>query len=154
MSIEIVSFGKFDYSVFNLSSTEENIISSMINYDISSYHITKDIDKNSIEFFFNNSNLNQDNANKLFSSMFNLMEQDFTQHKLTDFNISILQYSFKFSRTQGQGEYSQQVSWHIDCEHIEKIKLDLFNFFHKNFFYQELLYKLKKKNIYEKLHKI
>ena len=154
MSIEIASLGNFDYSIFDLSNTEKIVISNMIKYDISSYFITKNIQNNSIEFFFNTSSLNHDNANKLFSHMFDLMEVDYAQHKISDFSVSLLHYSFKFSRKIEQKNQCNEVSWTISCDKINHIKMDLFNFFHKSIFYQELLKKLKKKNQHEKIQKI
>lgn len=154
MSIEIVSLGNFDYSLFNLSFSEEFIISHMVKYDISSYHVTKDIFNNTIEFLMNSSSLGQEKANTLFSTFFDCLEKEFSLHQQDNFSIFILNFSFIFSRVHNNINNPYHVSWIIDCENIDKIKIALFTFFHKNLFYQHLEKKLTVKNIKISFNKI
>lgn len=153
MSVELLSVGNFDYSVFDLTSQEENIISQLIKYDISSYLITKDISLNHIEFFMNSTSLPQDKALSIFSHVFDLLEQNFIVAHKSSFSICILTHQFYFERTIDK-EKPSYITWSIKTQDLSPLKKELFNFFHKNLFYLYLKNKLKVKNNSSSLKKI
>lgn len=152
MSIEIISVGNFDYSNFNLSHSETLIISNMIKYDIYTYHVSKNLSTNNIEFIMNVSSLNHSQAEKLFSSIFDLLESDYAFKNISDFNLHVLQFKFHFLRKVE--ENTHYVSWDIKCDNIDKIKLKLFDYYHKNAFYNQLLTKFIPKDLKVKQLKI
>lgn len=152
MSVNILSVGNFDYSPFDLTSNEETIISFFIKYDIYFYFITKDLKTNNIEFFMNTSSLEYDNAIKIFSDFFDLLEEDFLMHNKSEFSTYILHFAFNFIRSVDDS--TGFVSWQIKTENLDKIKIELFKYFHKNIFYNHLLRKLPLKHSSVKLGKI
>ena len=42
MSVQVISLGEYDFSVFNINPLEQIIISNLIKFNISSYSISKD----------------------------------------------------------------------------------------------------------------
>jgi len=153
MSVELVSIGNYDFSVFDLSSNEEEIISLLIKHDISNYLITKNIALDNIEFFMNSTLLPQDSALSVFSHIFDLLEKDFVHSQLTSFTLSILNHSFYLDRS-GDKEKPDNITWSIKTDNLFRIKKELFDFFHKSIFYHYLKNKFKEKHIYDPLKKI
>lgn len=153
MSVELVSIGHYDFSVFDLSSHEEKIISLLIKHDISNYLITKNTYLNSIEFFMNSTLISQDNALSIFSDIFDLLEKDYLISQKGSFTLSVLQHSFYIDRTFDK-EKPENVTWSIKTDNLFRIKKELFDFFHKSIFYHYLKDKLKEKKFSDPLKKI
>lgn len=153
MSVELVSIGHYDFSVFDLSSHEEEIISLLIQNDISNYLITKNINLNTIEFFMNSTLLPQDKALSIFTEIFDLLEKDFLTSQKSSFTLSVLQHSFFIDRTFDK-ERPDIITWSIKTDNLFCIKKELFDFFHKSIFYHYLKDKLKEKNFSDSLKKI
>lgn len=149
MSVQVISIGEYDFSVFNINPLEQIIISNLIKFNISSYAISKD-QNNEIVLFSNFTSLSHDQALKLFSYIFDLLETHYSFEKTNKYYISILNFDFKFERTLKDNV----ISWSIHTQNIDKLKNDLFHFYFKSSFYQKLNKKFTEKNIIEKLQKI
>lgn len=149
MSVNVVSLGEYDFSIFGLNSLEQIIISNIIKFDISSYSISKNL-QNEIVFFSNSTSLSQENAFKLFSYLFDLLETHYSFEKINHYYLNILNFSFEFKRELKDNV----ISWKININHLDKLKNELFHFYFKSSFYHKLNTKLPQKNLLGKLEKI
>lgn len=158
MSVEIISLGHFDYSDFHLTSFEEAIVTYLIKYHIYSYEITIDTYSQELVFYTNMTDFSQDKATDIFITVFNLLEKQFIKNQLNSFIISILHHDFIFSRILKEDITSDSVShlvnWKISINDLSKLKLDLFDFYHKKQDFNSLLQKYPPKNNIQKTHKI
>ena len=73
MSVNVVSLGEYDFSIFGLNSLEQIIISNIIKFDISSFSLSKN-ENNEIILFSNFTSLSHEQALTLFSYIFDLLE--------------------------------------------------------------------------------
>ena len=149
MSVNVVSLGEYDFSIFDLNPLEQIIISNIIKFDICSYSVSKNL-QNEIVFFSNSTSLSQEHALKLFSYLFDLLETHHSFEKINHYYITILNFSFEFKRELE----NNIISWKININHLDKLKNELFHFYFKSSFYHQLNTKLPQKNLPSKLEKI
>lgn len=149
MSVNVVSLGEYDFSIFDLNSIEQIIISNIIKFDISSYSLSKN-QNNEIILFSNFTSLSHEQALTLFSYIFDLLETHYSFEKLNKYHISILNFEFQFERITN----NHNITWNIYTYHLDKIKNELFHFYFKSAFYQKINKKLSNKDTSNKLFKI
>lgn len=158
MSVEIISLGNFDYSDFCFTDNEQALVRYIIKYHITSYNITLNTDTRELVFYMNMTELSQDKATEIFITIFDLLEQQFFNNHLSNFNVCMLNHTFTFSRTIKEDITSltvkNLVNWTVSIDNLSSLKSDLFDFYQKKQHFNTLLEKYPKKNIVKKSHKI